>query len=297
MKKLKFRECKKSISNSSNKSKILKFSSVAGFTKDDLLKRAEKRNLIKIPTIDTVIKMSLEWIKDNTMYIPLPCLIVADFHIPHTSKEWLQLLCEISDIRKIKTLMIAGDFFDQDQFKIWMNTGVKVDWDTELQAGRELFECLLNQFEKIYFILGNHDIRIFRALGSIFDVKNLFYQLVPIDLVGVRVFPSNIKYAMTEDKNWIICHPSNYSKQTIKTPLDIIAIEHKNVICAHGHHFGSGNDQSGKYIGADCGGMFSQDSMTYNGSTVKSSHSKWKNGFVLINEKSDLKLYSDGYEW
>lgn len=298
MSNLKFSDTKLGVSLSKKKkSKLLCLAASPTLSKDDLLERAKRRNLVKIPTVDNVIRESRKWVAENTMLIPLPLAVAGDWHIPHTNREWLELLLEVADIRKIQNLIINGDFFDQDQFKIWMDSGVRVDWDTELQAGKEVLEILMKQFNRIYLILGNHDIRIWRQLGSRFRVDHLFSQMIPLDLIGKKVFPAEIRYAKTEDEKWIICHPTNYSKQATKAPLDIVAVEHTNVIGGHGHHLGMAKDQSGKYWGVDCGGMFNHDSMTYNGSTIKSSHAKWSNGFCVINEKSELRLYGDDLEF
>lgn len=292
---LKMDEPKRGISKIPQNNSKVKFSDPVRFNRNDLIQLGSKD--MSLPTIEKIILNSKQWIRENTILFPLPAIISCDWHIPHVSTEWFAIMCGIAEKRKIPNLIINGDFFDQDQFKIWLDSGSLVSWDSELQAGKEVFNKLLKQFRKIFIILGNHDERIFRKVETRFSAKHLFAQMISLPLLDDRVIVSNIKYCTSEDNKWIVCHPKNYSKAATIAPANIIAVEHKNVIGAHGHHLGMARDISGKYWAVDGGGMFSEDSMTYNGNTIKSNHAKWANGFVLLNENSELRLYGDDLEF
>jgi len=53
--------------------------------------------------------------------------------------------------------------------------------------------------------------------------------------------------------------------------------------------------RNSKYLGIDGGGMFNEDSMLYKKISLD-LHPEFNNGFVLLNEKGEAKLYGDGLE-
>jgi hypothetical protein len=115
------------------------------------------------------------------------------------------------------------------------------------------------------------------------------------DVIGKRVFVSNLRYCETSDRKWLIAHPDDYARGAGVVPVKLANKMDKNVITGHGHHFGMGKTDNGKFWGIDGGGMFNAHSMMYIQRKV-STNPMWAHGFVLLNEKGEARLYSDGLE-
>lgn len=231
-----------------------------------------------------------------------PVIVTCDWHIPHTSPEWMRRLREVQHDRKVPNLVINGDFLDEVQASTYVNVGPQATLKEELMIGSAVLNDLLDYFEKIYIVLGNHDLRLLKMVGKEAEVmlsegyaKILFGHMIDNRLIDTRVFISNLQWCETQDGRWLMTHPKSYSRGGSIVPVRIAQKYAKNVIGGHGHHLAMAYTDSGRNMGIDGGGMFNEDSMLYKQSMADVSPD-FNNGFVLLNEKGEAKLYGEGLE-
>lgn len=268
----------------------------------------KEKSLIKVTDfslepIEKVDRTFTDWIeREKIVEIGYPVLVTCDWHVPHTSVEWVRILRDVQQKRKVPNLIIAGDFLDEEGSSSFVGTGPKYTLGQELRLGSIILNGLLEYFQRIYIILGNHDFRLLRDLGKKAEgffsqrfARILFGEMLAPALIDTRVFVSNLQFCETVDKKWRICHPKNYSKRGTTVPKELAEIERQNIIGGHGHQLAMEyTKDKDRYLGIAGGGMFNEDSILYK--QEPNTSPKWNNGFVLLNEKGEARLYGEGLE-
>lgn len=256
------------------------------------------RNRREAETFLTTQQINSEFetfINREQFHVPFPCVVTGDRHIPFLSLDWHKKLMSVAKARGIKTLIESGDYFNQDMFSHWFKMyqpNVGFSWDDEVASATEVMEDLLSWFEKIYIITGNHDLRIWRAVGQGCSMNTIF-RMVTAD---PRVCVSNLPYCYAGPSDeFMIIHPKSYSQISTSTPKKLCEKFHKHVLGAHGHFFGLDYDKSGKYMAVATGGLFNYDTILYVHSNI-TTHDLWINGFVVINDDGKVRLYGSGLE-
>ncbi len=135
---------------------------------------------------------------------------------------------------------------------------------------------LYQAFDVIYWTLGNHDVRMLRALEFGIGLAELAKL---VDGTG-KMQCSYYRYAII-NKTWRVSHPKSYSRRGGQVP-SILADKFKcSVIGAHGHHWGIQPALNNEYVGIDTGGMFDPTRVDYI-MLEDSTHPMWTPGFGII---------------
>lgn len=249
----------------------------------------------KFPMTMDIQQQSLSFLQRETFHVPYPAIISGDRHIPWTSLHWHEYMMDVAKRRGIKTLIESGDYFNQDVFAFWFQSYqplINLDWEAEIDAATEIMNDLLSWFDNIYIIIGNHDLRIWRKVGRGQNFQILF-KLITQD---PRVHVSNLPYCYVgPEDEYMVVHPKSYSQISTATPKRLVEKFHKHVIGAHGHFLGVDYDRSGKYMAVASGGLFDYDTILYTHASI-TTHDMWVNGFCVLNERGELRLYGPGME-
>ena len=104
-------------------------------------------------------------------------LITSDWHIPHYDKEMLSLLLNTAKENNTQELIIAGDLLNLDIISRYVNRDAPVTIDEELREAREVINILLEQFNKITVIPGNHERRIISRLQTPLSFSAFFNMI------------------------------------------------------------------------------------------------------------------------
>lgn len=249
----------------------------------------------KFPVTMDIQQQSLSFLQRETFHIPYPAIVTGDRHIPWTSLHWHEYMMDVAKRRGIKTLIESGDYFNQDVFAFWFQNYqplINLDWEAEVDSATEIMNDLLSWFDNIYIIIGNHDLRIWRKVGRGQDFRLLFRMITQDPKVHICNLP--YCYAGPEDE-YMIVHPKSYSQISTATPKRLTEKFHKHIIGAHGHFLGVDYDRSGKYMAVASGGLFDYDTILYTHASI-TTHDLWVNGFCVLNERGELRLYGPGLE-
>jgi hypothetical protein len=216
-------------------------------------------------------------------------IITADWHIPIFDPNRVNQLVLEARAHAIKTLVIAGDYFNFDALSAYDPKQSEAGLERELDEGISVMRVLNATFDRIIYIWGNHDARLHRALGykTRFDyaMKQVFGSL-GLDLLSKMEFssldhlwmvygepdfeaegddgePLQLWERYRPQNRWYICHPQSYSRIPLSTARQLCAKQGANVITAHSHHCAIGFGPSGDLIAAEAGGLFDRKKTAY----------------------------------
>lgn len=217
--------------------------------------------------------------------------ISADWHIPLVDWSFANRFLEHCAKEDIRTLAIAGDFFNHDALSAYDYKQASADLKTELREAAHIMSALVEQFDKILFIWGNHDARFHKALQYQLSfsaaMRMCFGELGEEALEKIEF--SNLDHFWVND-SWYIAHPKNYTSTPLTTARKLAAKTHSNVITAHSHHAALGYDVSGQYVCAEAGGLFDAKRTAYLQRTT--TFPCWQQGFALIRDDNTIEMFT-----
>lgn len=191
-------------------------------------------------------------------------MIIGDVHLPCTDYGFLQLVIKVAKKYGIKKLIIAGDFFTLDIASKYQQVVPAIQWEMERKAGRLVVAELLEWFDDLRFLMGNHDRRLQRLTDGQLDENDIFGMISSSDKVHV----SNWGHCVVENKNkdgypWRITHSSNYSINQL-TVADALSNKFQmNIISHHEHHLAQGWDRYKRFVVINNGCLVDQNKLAY----------------------------------
>jgi UDP-2,3-diacylglucosamine pyrophosphatase LpxH len=214
-------------------------------------------------------------------------VISSDWHIPYHNSDMADKLVKIAKKFKVKNHIIAGDFSDQNIVRKMLYgqhvTGLEVREDLEQTfcIMAEAINTLLDWFDKIYLLTGNHDIYLLKVLQGNMKLDR-FWKMIGVSPkeFNKRFFVSAHPFCAVND-TWHITHPATYSRIPMTVARSISTKYRKSVMSAHGHQFGLSTDISGRDICIDTGGLFDYTRMGYKWHS-DTTHPQWVGGFVML---------------
>jgi len=203
-------------------------------------------------------------------------MITSDWHIPYYDTALAEKMLYIAQKFDIKKMICAGDFIDAYAISAF---SIKIKEDTfqkELLIANDVMQKLLEVFDWIFLLKGNHELRFLHALSDQVGMEHL-KTLITQDK---RVFASDYSYAVV-DGQWRITHPISYSQIRSRVANRLALKFHQNIIMCHGHLWNMGIDDSGIYQIVDIGGMMDPDKIEYLG-LRDTTHPRWNRGFAML---------------
>jgi len=99
--------------------------------------------------------------------------ILSDIHVPYHNISALSAAIEFLKKQKIDGLLLNGDTIDCHRLSRYTKNPKKRNFKLELDTFKELFNVLEKQLKcKIYFKLGNHEIRYQNFLYEVVSIQN-----------------------------------------------------------------------------------------------------------------------------
>ncbi len=205
--------------------------------------------------------------------------LTADWHVPLVNTTYVNSLISESRKRGINRLVIAGDFLNFDSLSKYDPKQNDAGLETEIHFAHTIMRTLMETFDDIVYLWGNHDIRMGRALGFKMSFSNTMRMV--FGALGDE-FLDKIQFSDL-DHLWLddiyVCHPSAYSRVPLSNPIKINAYTHSPVLCAHSHHSAVGFAPDGYNMVGELGGLFDAGRTRYlQGS---SSFPRWVNGWAF----------------
>lgn len=220
--------------------------------------------------------------KERFVAVTGDTLVTSDWHVPHHDEDLVGRMLAVAKRLGIRQLIINGDFLNEDAFSRWKSHPFNVDWKTEKAIAKALLQRLITAFDRIYYILDNHDRRIIarHERPSEFDETDLLDIL--LDATTRGVVRASIFYHMCIVNNtWRVTSPREYRRQKLSLPSRLAQLYHMNIISGGDHLFGLGVDDSARYVVANNCCMVNREEVPYV-MTQDSAYPWWSPGFYAI---------------
>lgn len=225
--------------------------------------------------------------------------VTADWHIPLYDPEYVNTFLTDAKERGHTHLVIAGDFFNFDSLSSYDPKQVDAGLEVELAEAKKVMRVLLDQFDTVYYIWGNHDARLHKTLGFKIQFKEamrlVFGDLGRELLSKIRFTNLDHMWVRTPDgmPDWYICHPANYTRMALNTAKVLASKYNANVITAHSHHCAVGYGVDGEKVVAEIGGLFDRHKTAY--LQRSTTFPTWAQGYAFI-ENGRLIVQSPGWQ-
>jgi hypothetical protein len=208
------------------------------------------------------------------------CMITSDWHVPYHDVELCKNMVRLADKLKIKQLAIVGDLFDGATLSIFDPQDIAFDVGEELRTTQQTLLHLLKFFDRIYWCLGNHEMRFLRSVKFQLDLVDLAGFLVKNDKVATTPLP----YMVLESGGYTfrLTHPRSYSRIAMRVAAQLALNFQTNVMAAHGHLFGFCMDASNRFRCIDLGGMFDAHKLAYKVVGGDTTHPMPSSGFWVM---------------
>lgn len=204
-------------------------------------------------------------------------LVASDFHVPGEDRRWIKRLLDYGKKNGVTTLVINGDFWNHDSVSRWQFKDPSMGLKLEIKKGIALVKELQQQF-KLYFVCGNHDSRLPKALNYALNFSDWMDALFGDEIVVTDFDFMRVKSGKREFR---VCHPEYYSRVKGSEATTLAHDLQENIIMAHQHFLTMTTNKTGRYLCVDCGCMCDQDVFYYKKSAT-SKFPSWENGFVHI---------------
>jgi hypothetical protein len=211
-------------------------------------------------------------------------VVVACFHNPFYSVDWVLEVCETANRLNIPTLIVAGDFLQADRLSKYDQVGATTSISDELLTLKGVLDVLLETFDRIILMYGNHDQRIERQFAKASETKggrNMLDLLAarmgqrfdPEDMAALA--ESYIQHFVQSDKVQVVRLPElivngrwriMHAGASRTPPAHERAMIHKHrqsVIGANSHLFAVGFDNSAEDVAFTVGHACDKDRYRY----------------------------------
>jgi hypothetical protein len=216
----------------------------------------------------------------------------SDYHVPFVQGPLLDEMYKIAEDQGIGDLVIAGDFFDCDNYSKYTHLGYSESFLGEIEEARAMFEELLSVFDHIYMCRGNHEKRFIDLNAGKIGMQELVRLAVPDTLSKsefdqrVRVTTDDFMDVEYKGAKWKICHPRSFRIIPLSVAKDLASKHLCNVATGHGHNFAQGRDRSGRFRVLELGGLFDPKALDY--LRESSCHPMIRSGFYVFGEDGDI---------
>lgn len=248
------------------------------------------------PAVEERLRLAI----DKPIVLPLSAdyAITADWHIPLYDPEYVNDFIEDARGRGLSKLIIAGDFFNFDALSAYDPKQDGAGLENELNEAGMVMRTLLETFDDIYYLWGNHDARLHKALGFAIKfqeaMKMVFGSLGKDALQRITFTNLDFLWIGEEGENrWYVCHPANYTRVPLSTARTLSTKYESNVITAHSHHCAVGYGINGKNVVAEIGGLFDRHKTGY--LQRSTTFPTWAQGYAFLVDGT-LRVVSPGWE-
>ncbi len=217
-------------------------------------------------------------------------LVLSDVEVPDHDADLLRYAMEVGQEYAIECLVINGDFFSFDMFTPFRKRRPqRTTFEEDLDLGVEILKGLSNQFSRIIYIPGNHEMRPIYMLDGQLPLSRFFGN------EGLQnITWSDYQYCFLESggRRCLICHQKNYSGVPLSVPRRVIQQCLCDVLCGHDHKLNWGMDHSAQYWFGEGGTCRDPIKTMYRMHTV-TCHPHWDPGFYMILEGWGVPLHKE----
>lgn len=240
------------------------------------------------------------------VYLDLPlvvtedCVVTADWHIPLFDPFLVNEMILDAKHAGLSTLVIGGDFFNFDALSQYDPKQADPSLEKEIEEGVEVMGTLTHTFDKIVYLLGNHDQRLHRSLG--YKVPFKYAMSLVFDKLSPeqrdKLYFSNLDFCYIDHGgkyDWRVNHPASYSRIPLTVPRQLAAkFNDSHIISAHGHHSAVAYAPDGERLLVEAGGLFDKSKTAYLQRTT--TFPVWQQGYATL-AGDKLRVVTPGWTY
>jgi hypothetical protein len=256
-----------------------------------------------------------------------PALALGDLQIPFHSAEFVNRCILRAHAMNIGTVVLGGDVLEFAALSAWPEdfTGPKsvisdkkydelmefanslpaeqaaalreklaetqpdASLSEEISGSRKVIRALLQNFDTVYVLMGNHEHRAVRKLEKAINVQDLGGFFFGND-ERVKITPNYFIQSTCNGVPWRYTHPVNTAKDSSSKKLS--PKFDTNIIMFHNHHFSVRSSVNGRFLGVEPGMCCDEQKMGYpvNRDTGADMHIT---GAAIVDHNGKLVLLND----
>jgi hypothetical protein len=213
-------------------------------------------------------------------------IIIPDLELPFHNSAFIEQLMNLARIWKIKQCIMAGDVVHFDKLSGWepnWTTSNVAGLSTELDTSRQELKRIERQFDRIDYVLGNHEGRYLRSMQTELSPKEILI-LLEINNPKWKIAPYYFSYLDTVGGRFQIEHPKNAGKFSASK---LVSKYLCHVLMAHSHQFNYTFDPSGRFYAIEMGCVVDEAYLAYCAQRHNTSPMHIVNAIIVRN----------GYPW
>ena len=227
-------------------------------------------------------------------------LVLPDPEFPFHHARWINQCVELAAAWGITHLNIAGDMLHLNSLAAFEPPWSEEDlaeyassnFALEIRVARKQIKELVDAFDSVDLIMGNHEGRMLRALESVFSPEMLL-RLLSIDTGKIRTAPYYYSTIISNGEPFLIEHPKNTSKYS---PGYLADKYQSHVLMAHSHKVGMAPSKSGRWYGWHIGCCVDENRLAY-AAQRHNAGDPHKLGAAIIRNGVAYVLYDGWVDW
>lgn len=236
---------------------------------------------------------------DHQLRIEGDAFVLMDAHVPYHHAEFLNRCMEACRVLKVGTMILGGDALDlhafnkfpetfEDDEKRVIDSRLRKELieiaqrlpakermeledkianaetesgnvSEEIRESRKVLRAFEQNFERVFWVMGNHEQRVTRILEKTLDAVSLAV-LFGADSPKWMISGYFWCELLSGGVKWQIEHPLNTGKGSSKKLAPKFQC---NVVMGHNHHFSMTTDPSGNFLAVEPGMGGDEDRMGY----------------------------------
>ena len=177
-------------------------------------------------------------------------LVIGDMHCPFHDAEWINRVVALALSYRIKQAAIIGDLIDWTSFSRYgRRTGIEAD--DEIRATQQLVRAMAANFERVYYLPGNHEDRLPRATNHALTLERIaeWWTKQP------NVMMTRKKWMLLENggETFRLTHPKNYGRTPSANAIRLCSKYLCHIVASHDHQVGVARDVSNTFWAVDTG--------------------------------------------
>ena len=175
---------------------------------------------------------------------------LGDPHCPFHDNDWANRVVALALSYRIKQVAMIGDLIDWTAFSRY-GRRAGVEAEDEIRAAEQFIRTLAANFERVYYLPGNHEDRLARQVGYALSLERLDDWWI----TRPNVFTTRKKWMLLRSggQTFRLTHPKNYSRVPGANSSRLCSKYLCHVIGAHDHLVAVTKDISGTFWGVDTG--------------------------------------------
>lgn len=173
-----------------------------------------------------------------------PVLILSDVHAPIHSAAWLFHAIRCAKAKGVRFVIINGDLIDANQISKYIGSYYRrgAQLENDFDAAEAILKILCTEFEKVYLLMGNHDMRLIKQFGGEVSVGKVFRMLGHFDnlVITARSF-------VDVNETVRVVHPRQYSKIRGALAQRLANRWGKSIVDGHEHHSAMSSSHDGRF--------------------------------------------------